>query len=439
MDKKCAITIIGGGLAGCEAAWQAVKRGAHVRLFEMKPKRFSPAHTLSTLSELVCSNSLKSEGLENASGLLKAEMGMLGSLVLNAAHATKVPAGKTLAVDREAFSAYITDALAGMGVEIIREEVTQIPEDRPLIIATGPLTSDAFAEAVQRLIGSGRLYFYDAVAPIVYGETINMEKAFMASRYNKGGGDYVNCPMDREEYERFVEELLKADMVTAREFEEMRCFEACMPVEEMARRGPKTLMFGPMRPVGLYDPSTGKRPYAAVQLRRENLEGTLYNMVGFQTRLTFHEQKRVFSLIPGLEGAGFARYGKLHRNSYIDSPRLLLNTQQMKSAPSIYFAGQMTGVEGYCESALSGILAGINAFNSLSGRGQVCPPATSLSGSLLSYISDASRTSFQPMNANMGLLPPAGTKKNRRETQVKRALDDFRQWVNESLENQAGI
>ncbi|MEK7772989.1 MAG: methylenetetrahydrofolate--tRNA-(uracil(54)-C(5))-methyltransferase (FADH(2)-oxidizing) TrmFO, partial [Deltaproteobacteria bacterium] len=345
------VTIIGGGLAGSEAAYQAAKRGCNVTLLEMKPVRFSPAHTMPGLSELVCSNSLKSESLENASGVLKEEMRICSSLIIKAAEASRVPAGNALAVDRRAFSDYVTEALGGMGVEIIRREATEIPAARPLVIATGPLTSGPLADAIGGLISSPNLYFYDAVAPIVYKDSIDMKMAFKASRYGKGGDDYINCPLAQDEYVRFVEALLAADMVRPREFEDMKCFEGCMPVEAMAQRGPDTLMFGPMRPVGLVDPRTGKRPYAAVQLRRENLEDTLYNIVGFQTRLTFPEQRRVLGLIPGLERAEFARFGKLHRNSYIDSPKLLTPAQSLRVEDALFFAGQITGVEGYCESA----------------------------------------------------------------------------------------
>ncbi|MDO8425973.1 MAG: methylenetetrahydrofolate--tRNA-(uracil(54)-C(5))-methyltransferase (FADH(2)-oxidizing) TrmFO [Deltaproteobacteria bacterium] len=433
------VIIIGGGLAGSEAAYQIVKMGGRAIVLEMKPERFSPAHNLPTLSELVCSNSLKSESLENAAGVLKEEMRICGSLIIKAAEATRVPAGKTLAVDRKAFSEFVTEELKGLGVKIITGEVMAIPESRPLIIATGPLTSDAFAEEVQKLVGHDRLHFYDAVAPIVYKDSINMEKAFMASRYGKGGDDYINCPFTEEEYARFFEALRDADKVKPRGFEDGLYFERCMPIEVMAERGPKTLLFGPMRPVGLTDPRTGKRPFAVVQLRREDKEGGLYNIVGFQTRLTFPEQKKVFRLIPGLEAAEFARLGKLHRNSYIDSPRLLTNAQQLRKDPLILFAGQITGVEGYTESAASGMLAGINAFRLASGLLPVCPPPTTLTGALMRYVSDEGKRDFQPMNANMGLLPEAGAKKDRREAQARRALSDFKVWHDESLATSRGI
>ncbi|MBI5642523.1 MAG: methylenetetrahydrofolate--tRNA-(uracil(54)-C(5))-methyltransferase (FADH(2)-oxidizing) TrmFO [Deltaproteobacteria bacterium] len=429
--KTPLITIIGGGLAGCEAAYQVAKRGGKAVIHEMKPLRFSPAHSLSTLSELVCSNSLKSESLENASGLLKEEMRLLDSIVIKAAEATRVPAGKTLAVDRTAFSNHITDTLEAMGVEIKRGEVTDMPPARPLIIATGPLTSDAFAESIAGIIGSASLHFFDAVAPIVYRDSIDMDKAFKASRYGKGGDDYINCPFTEEEYNRFLSQLMEADKVRAHEFEDASYFERCMPIEVMAGRGPKTLLFGPMRPVGLKDPRTGERPFAVLQLRRENMEDTLYNMVGFQTRLTFPAQKKVFRLIPGLENAEFARLGKLHRNSFIDSPWCLLNTLQFKKDANILFAGQITGVEGYNESAVSGLIAGINAFKLAIGEEPLSPPEATMTGALFKYITNA-KTGFQPMNANMGLLPEIAGK-DRREQQVRRALGELKAWRDEVL------
>lgn len=433
------VTIIGGGLAGSEAAYQAVKRGCGVTLIEMKPARFSPAHTMEGLAELVCSNSLKSESLENASGVLKEEMRICGSLIIKAAEASRVPAGNALAVDRKAFSDYVTRVLTDAGVEIARREVADIPEARPLVIATGPLTSGPLAGAIAKLISSSNLYFYDAVAPIVYRDSIGMDKAFMASRYGKGGDDYINCPLDEDEYRRFVEALLAAEMVQPREFEEMKCFEGCMPIEVMARRGPDTLMFGPMKPVGLVDPRTGKRPCAAVQLRRENIEGTLYNIVGFQTRMTFPEQRRVLGLIPGLERAEFARFGKLHRNSYIDSPRLLTPAQALRTDGALFFAGQITGVEGYCESSASGLLAGMNACRRAMGQAPVCPPPTTVMGALVRHISSERDTAFTPMNANFGLLPPLKGR-DRRDRLARRAVDEMRAWMEgdfKSLETSA--
>ncbi len=441
MDRR--VTIIGGGLAGAEAAFQVATRGGHAVLYEMKPGARSQAHTLDTLAELVCSNSLKSNDVGTASGLLKAEMRCLNSLVLDIAQKTSVPAGGTLAVDREAFSIAVTERLNEVGVEVIREEVTVIPDGNPVVIATGPLTSDAFAASIHEHIGTENLYFFDAVAPIVYAESIDKEKTYMASRYDKGPADYLNCPMNTEQYESFVSELVRAEGVIPRGFEDTPYFEGCMPVEAIAERGPDTLMFGPMRPVGLVDPHTGRRPHAVVQLRRENSEGTLYNMVGFQTRLKFSEQKRLFSMIPGLENVEFARYGKLHRNTYIDSPRLLTKFQRLSSEPRIFFAGQITGVEGYMESSLSGLLAGINALRVASGTAPcLVPPPESMSGALMRYISgeDAGaegggKRGFQPMNSNFGLLssPDIRNKKERRAKQVALALEAIEGWVNETL------
>ncbi len=430
MKGHGAVTIIGGGLAGCEAAWQAARAGVRAVIHEMKPERYSPAHNMATLAELVCSNSLKSESLENASGLLKEEMRLASSLVVRAAEATKVPAGKTLAVDRRAFSEYITSALKDAGVSVVTGEVTEIPPARPLVIATGPLTSDALANAIQGLIGRDNLHFYDAVAPIVHAGSIDMAKAFKASRWGKGGDDYINCPFTKEEYERFFSALVAADMVTAREFEDATSFEACMPIEAMASRGPKTLLFGPMRPVGLVDPATDRRPYAVVQLRSENRDNTLYNMVGFQTRLKYPEQKKVFRMIPGLENAEFARLGKLHRNSYMDSPGLLDPTFQLSADPSVFFAGQITGVEGYCESSASGIIAGLNAARLVESLPPVFPPPTTMTGALCAYICarPEKKRTFAPMNANMGLLPPIPGRRAREE-QVARALEDFKEWL----------
>ncbi|MBI2412162.1 MAG: methylenetetrahydrofolate--tRNA-(uracil(54)-C(5))-methyltransferase (FADH(2)-oxidizing) TrmFO [Deltaproteobacteria bacterium] len=425
MNKE--IVIIGGGLAGSEAAYQILKRGGRARIIEMKPVKYSPAHTLPTFAELVCSNSLKSDAIENASGLLKEEMRLMGSLVIMAAEATRVPAGKTLAVDRTEFSKYITNELERMGAVIERVEAVSIPEERPLVIATGPLTSDVFAAAVSNLIGRERLFFHDAVAPIVYKESIDFEKAFKASRYGKGGDDYINCPFTEVEYERFYSALTTAEGFAGHGFDSLKYFEGCMPIEELGRRGPKTLLFGPMRPVGLRDPRTDARPFAIVQLRRENLEDTLYNIVGFQTRMTIPEQKRVLRLIPGLENAEFARFGKLHRNSYIDSPSLLHKSLQLKDDSNIFFAGQMTGVEGYVESAVSGLLAGMNAWRLAEGRETAAPPPTTMTGALLAHITAPSKD-FQPMNANMGLLPELPGK-DRRERQAERALKDMKAWV----------
>ncbi|MFZ3073393.1 MAG: methylenetetrahydrofolate--tRNA-(uracil(54)-C(5))-methyltransferase (FADH(2)-oxidizing) TrmFO, partial [Thermodesulfobacteriota bacterium] len=398
------VVIIGGGLAGCEAAWQARRLGAGVTLYEMKPVRYSAAHSLSGLCELVCSNSLKSESVENGGGLLKKEMRLCSSLVMEAADFSRVPAGAAIAVDRAVFSSFVTERLVNAGVRIIREEVIDIPEKRPVVIATGPLTSDAFSEKLALILGAENLWFYDAMAPIVYKDSIDFSIAFMAARYNKGGADYINCPMNKVEYETFVNELLSAEKTPFREFEKPRFFEGCMPIETMAERGQKTLSFGPLRPVGIIDPRTGRRPYAVVQLRRENMEDTIYNIVGFQTRLLHKEQKRVFSGIPGLKDARFARYGGIHRNSYINSPKLLLTTLQLRKDTKVLFAGQITGVEGYCESASSGIIAGINAARLAKGLEAVFPPSSTMTGALLEHVSTPSMGDFQPMNANFGVL-----------------------------------
>lgn len=431
------VTVIGGGLAGCEAAWQARRLGVDVTIYEMKPLLFSPAHTSSLLAELVCSNSLKSDSLENSSGLLKEEMRLLGSLVIRAAEQERVPAGKSLSVDRKRFSSFITETIEGAGVRIIREEVRGMPSGRPLIIATGPLTSDAFAGQIRGFVGAENLYFYDAISPVLYKDSIDFNVAFMASRYDRGSADYINCPLDRTLYERFVGELLLSKKTPLHSFERM-FFEGCMPVETLAERGRDTLAFGPMKPVGIIDPKTGKRPYAVLQLRRENREDTLYNMVGFQTRLLKPEQKRVFSLIPGLENARFARYGSIHRNSFIDSPRLLLRTLQTNQDPSVFFAGQITGVEGYCESAATGIIAGINASRLYKGLPPAFPPPTTMVGALIDYITDPGRRDFQPMNSNFGLIKGVNSKSSRRRC-VERALSDVTLWKNKILESSGGI
>ncbi|MBE9531789.1 MAG: methylenetetrahydrofolate--tRNA-(uracil(54)-C(5))-methyltransferase (FADH(2)-oxidizing) TrmFO [Proteobacteria bacterium] len=442
------IIIIGGGLAGSEAAYQIATRGGgdvEVELIEMKPAKFSPAHKLEGLAELVCSNSLKSTSLENSSGLLKEEMRLLDSLIIRAAYETRVPAGGALAVDRERFSKFITKALKEIGVKVIGKEATELPVERPLIIATGPLTSDDFASAIAKLLGSEHLYFYDAVAPIVTAESINMDRAFKGSRYGKSGDDYINCPMDKETYERFVSELISAETTGMREFEEAKYFEGCLPIEVMAARGPETLSFGPLKPVGLTDESAEgeekERPYAVVQLRRENIEDTLYNLVGFQTRLKYGEQKRIFSMIPGLENAEFVRLGKIHRNSFIDSPRLLNEGLELKGKPGLFFAGQLTGVEGYLESAVSGLMAGINSFRALSGEEPLVPPETTITGALMRYVcgTDMEVEAFQPMNANFGLLPAIPKpkrgkirKKERRALYTKRALEDMKLFIEKS-------
>jgi len=430
--KKDHLIIIGGGLAGCEAAWQASSKGTKVTLFEMKPIRFSPAHRSGNLGELVCSNSLKSNSLENAVGLLKEEMRRLGSLIMEAADHTKVPAGGSLAVDREAFSRYITRALEERsGVELIRRELDRIPLHIPTIIATGPLTSDRLAEEIANLTGTRSLYFYDAISPIVTRESVNMKVTFRASRYGKGGDDYINCPMTKEHYYRFVDELLKAERIPTRDFEKALPFEGCLPIEDMAERGADTLAFGPLKPVGLIDPKTGQQPFAVVQLRQDNLSDTLYSMVGFQTKLRWREQERIFRMTPGLERAEFVRFGSQHRNTFINAPKILRNTLQMRKRPNIFFAGQLTGVEGYVESAAMGLLAGLNGNRFMRGMDPVVPPPTTSLGSLVTYITRCSFKDFQPMNVNFGLFPPLspmlkGRLKRRRL--AERALKDLEAW-----------
>ncbi len=396
------VTIIGAGLAGCEAAWQLVKRGIPVTLYEMKPQKMSPAHTSPLFAELVCSNSLRSDRLQNAVGLLKEEMRILDSLILKAADAARVPAGGALAVDRDTFSGFITQTLKTHPLcTVVEREVTEIP-DGPVIIATGPLTSDALAEAIGGLPQIKTLNFYDAAAPIVTAESLNMDKVFRQSRYDRGD-DYLNCPMNKAEYDAFVEALLTADTAPIHGFEEKRVFEGCMPVESMARRGHDTLAFGPMKPVGLRDPRTGKEPWAVVQLRQDDAAGTLYNLVGFQTRLKFPEQKRVFGLIPGLENAEYARYGVMHRNTFLHSPGVLNQNYQMIDCPNIYFAGQVTGVEGYVESASSGLTAGIAMAYQLQGKEAPHFPGTTAMGALGRYIATPNQA-FQPMNVTFGIL-----------------------------------
>ncbi|MBQ3986500.1 MAG: methylenetetrahydrofolate--tRNA-(uracil(54)-C(5))-methyltransferase (FADH(2)-oxidizing) TrmFO [Oscillospiraceae bacterium] len=400
------VKVIGAGLAGSEAAWQLAKRGVKVKLYEMKPDKRTPAHASDGFAELVCSNSLRSDELTNAVGLLKEEMRRLDSLIMRAADLNKVPAGGALAVDRFSFSKYVTDALSSHpNVEIIRGEVSEIPEGR-VIVASGPLTSDSLAEKITALTGGDGLNFYDAVAPIVTLESVDMESAWFASRYDKGTADYVNCPMTREEYDSFVKELASAEEAELHGFDDGGVFEGCMPVEVMARRGLDTLRYGPLKPVGLKDPKTGREPYAVVQLRMDNSEGTLYNMVGFQTHLKFPEQRRVFKMIPALRNAEFVRYGVMHRNTYLNSPRLLDDLYRLKKEPRISFAGQMTGVEGYVESAASGLLAGLSAAREALGLDPVDFPRETAIGALGKYVSDESIYDFQPMNVNFGIIAP---------------------------------
>ena len=410
------IRVIGGGLAGSEAAYQIAQAGIPVILHEMKPKKFSPAHHYEGFAELVCSNSLRSLQLNNAVGLLKEELRRLGSLIMEAADATAVPAGAALAVDRYLFSDYITKKLRSHPLITVEEgEVTELPSDGMTVVASGPLTSDALASHIREALGEGYLSFFDAAAPIVDANTIDMEKAYFASRYGKGEASYINCPMERDEYDRFYEALITAEEAPLKDFDrelqkELTVFEGCMPVEVMARRGRDTLLFGPLKPVGLPYPGTNREPYAVIQLRQENAQKTMYNLVGFQTHLTFEAQKRVFRVIPGLENAEFLRYGVMHRNTYLNSPRLLSPDYSLRGNPNLFFAGQMTGVEGYIESTSSGWLAGVNAARRAMGKEPLLPEAVTVIGALSRYVSDPNVASFQPMNANFGLVAPLGRK-----------------------------
>lgn len=428
------LRVIGAGLAGCEAAWQAARLGVEVELWEMKPQKHTPAHHADTFAELVCSNSLRSNQLSNAVGVLKEELHRLGSLTLEAAYATQVPAGGALAVNREAFSAYITEKIKSHPLISVRVgEVTELDTAYPTVVATGPLTSDALAEEISRLVGGGELHFYDAAAPIVDFQTIDMTKAFFASRYGKGDGDdYLNCPMTEEEYQAFYEALSTAEVAPLKDFDaegqkDLTVFEGCMPVEVMAKRGRDTLRFGPMKPVGLPVPATGRDAYATVQLRRENLEGSMYNLVGFQTHLTFGEQRRVFRMIPGLENAEFLRYGVMHRNTYLNAPGLLTSDYGCKPLPNISFAGQMTGVEGYVESCGSGFVAGTQMARRLLGLERLPLDDTTVLGAMGRYVEMGTNSKYQPMNANFGILAPLdrkikGGKKYRNEAYAERAL-----------------
>lgn len=400
------VRVIGAGLAGCEAAYQLAKRGIDVTLYEMKPKKFSPAHSSENFCELVCSNSLKADRISNACGLLKEEMRLFDSVMMRAADVSKVPAGGALAVDREIFAEYATDFIKSHPkITVVNDEVTHIDPDEYTIIATGPLTSEGLCEKIAELTDSTGLYFYDAAAPVLTKESIDFDKVFYAARYDRGDADYINCPMTKEEYDAFYRELTCAETAPLKEFEDQKVFEGCMPVEVMAKRGEQTLLFGPLKPVGLKNPKTGRDDaYAVVQLRQDDKEATLYNMVGFQTNLKWGEQKRVFSMIPGLENAEFVRYGVMHRNTYIDAPRILNKFYQMKKYPKIFFAGQITGVEGYVESASSGILAGLNMAMQILGKEMFCPDAKTAIGALPLYISNESIEKLQPMNANFGII-----------------------------------
>ncbi len=441
MAEPVSLTVIGGGLAGSEAAWQAAERGLRVVLYEMRPATSTPAHLTGRLAELVCSNSLGSNLADRAPGLLKEELRRLDSLVVACADATAVPAGGALAVDRDAFAALVTErVLAHPLIKLRREEVTAVPGEGPAIIATGPLTAPALAGEIAALTGSQHLYFYDAMAPIVSAESVDTSIAFRASRYGEAEaeGDYLNCPLNREEYERFVQELLAAETNPLRDFEreDPHFFEACLPVEVLARRGPRALAYGPLKPVGLTDPRTGRWPHAVVQLRQDNQAATLYNMVGFQTNLKWGEQERVFRLIPGLANADFVRYGQMHRNTYISAPALLRPTLQLRRRPDLFFAGQIAGTEGYIGSVASGWVAGMNAALLAAGREPVAPPPETMAGALCHYVSSADPEGFQPMKANFGLLPPLDppvrNKRARYQAYARRALETLERFVAES-------
>ncbi len=428
------VVVVGGGLAGSEAAWQAASHGARVTLYEMRPKEPTKAHKTGFLAELVCSNSLGSTDGTSAPGLLKEEMRRLNSLIIRVADEVRVPAGSALAVDRDQFSQTITQTLESHpNIRILREEIADIPTDCVCIIATGPLTSDKLAAAIQRLTQSRHLYFFDAISPIIDADSINMDVVFRASRYGKGGADYLNCPMDEPTFNAFYDTMMAAEKVQPKEFEKNTpYFESCLPIEVMAERGRQTMLFGPLKPVGLDDPKTGARPHAVVQLRAENRHGTCYNMVGFQTKLTYGEQKRVLRMIPGLEQAEFLRYGSVHRNTFINSPELLRNTLQLKARGTAFFAGQLVGVEGYTESAAMGGLAGLNAARGLANLPLVTPPPTTAHGALLQYITTTEPAHFQPINTNFGLFPPlpgrVRDKEQKRARIAQRALEDFDEW-----------
>lgn len=429
------VTVIGAGLAGSEAAWQIASRGVPVTLYEMRPVVKTPAHHTDKFAELVCSNSLRANGLTNAVGVLKEEMRMLNSLVIGSADRNSVPAGGALAVDRDGFSGEITETLHQHPlIEVVNEEIQHIPEEGIVVIATGPLTSPALSSQIRELMGEDYFYFYDAAAPIVEKDSIDMSKVYLASRYDKGEAAYLNCPMTEEEFDAFYDALINAEVAQLKEFEKEIYFEGCMPIEVMMKRGKQTALFGPMKPVGLVNPHTGKLPHAVVQLRQDNAAGTLYNLVGFQTHLKWGEQKRIISMIPGLENAEIVRYGVMHRNTFVNSPKLLEPTYQVKTRPNLYLAGQMTGVEGYVESAASGLIAGINAVRAAQGQEGIVFPQESTIGSMAYYITHADPDNFQPMNANFGLLPSLEkrirNKKEKNEALASRALDGVRVFIN---------
>ncbi len=432
------VNVIGGGFAGVEAAWQAARAGAQVRLFEMRPVKETPAHRTDKLAEIVCSNSLKSDEVGSAPYLLKEELRRGGSLVMEVAAKTRVPAGAALAVDRHKFAELITERIESHpNIELVREEVTQVDASEISIIATGPLSSDALTAEIMKLTGSDQLYFYDAIAPIVAADSIDRSVAFAAARYGKGGDDYLNCPFDREQYARFYEALINAKSVPLQRFEETRWFESCLPIEELARRGVDTPRFGPMKPVGLVDPRTGREPYAAVQLRQENLMADAYSLVGFQNHLRYGEQARVLRLIPGMENAEFLQFGQIHRNTYICSPRVLAATMQMRERPNVFFAGQITGVEGYVESVAMGWIAGINAARLATQQPLIQAPALSATGALARYVSSAQTKNFQPVNITFALLEPlpeqdrkrVRRKRDRHQLQVELALKEWDTWL----------
>ena len=426
MEKK--VIVIGAGLAGSEAAWQLAKRGVNVDLYEMRPKKMTPAHKTQNFAELVCSNSLRANNITNAVGLLKEEMRRFDSLIIKCADATQVPAGGALAVDRDKFSEMITDTIKNHpNINVIEEELTQIPKgDIPVVVATGPLTSDALSQDIRTYTKQEGLYFYDAAAPIIEKDSIDMNKVYLKSRYDKGEAAYLNCPMTKDEFFNFYNALITAEAAPLKEFEKEIYFEGCMPFEEMAKRGEKTLLFGPMKPVGLEDPKTDKRPYAVVQLRQDNSEGTLYNIVGFQTHLKWGEQKRIINMIPGLENANIVRYGVMHRNTYLNSPQLLEKTYKLKEEKNIYFAGQMTGVEGYVESAASGIVAALNALYNQEDK-QIIFPTENMIGAMANYIVDNTNKNFQPMNANFGIIKPLPER-------IKDKKEKYERYANRSLE-----
>jgi len=431
------VIVIGAGLAGSEAAWQLAKRGIRVILYEMRPQKLTPAHKTGFFAELVCSNSLRSKDLTNAVGLLKEELRRLGSIIMESADIKQIPGGKALVVDREKFANFITEKLQNHpNIRLVCEEMTEIPTDRVVIVATGPLTSDPLAMSLAKLFSEPFLHFYDAISPIVHAESIDWGKVFVADRYGEEEGAYVNCPLTKEEYERFVQELLSAEKVPLHPFEEPKYFEGCLPIEVMAERGIETLRYGPMKPKGLIDPRTRKEPYAVVQLRPENAERTLYNMVGFQTKLKYHEQERVFRLIPGLKKAEFARYGSIHRNTFVNAPKVLTPYLQLKNYPNVFLAGQITGVEGYVESTAMGLVAGINAYRLIKVKDLVIPPPETAIGSLVHYLQFSNPKHFQPMNINWGLFPEiSGKRKIKKEEKVRslveRALKALEDWQRE--------